>query len=92
MEKNINLLLEVNQDLLNNINFQFTDNKVITSEEIDKFKQRINQLTKEFKQEHFKNLRKGKYKSKIGIVYSDAYNELITLSRLAIDSMELLAA
>jgi len=42
------------------------------------------------KEEHFKNLRKGEYKTKVGIVYADIYNELLKMAETAYEAVGIL--
>jgi phosphate:Na+ symporter len=41
------------------------------------------------KEEHFKSLRKGEYKTKVGVIYADIYNELLKMAEITYDIVSL---
>ena len=46
-------------------------------------------LEKTLKQEHFKNLHKGKYKASTGVIYSDIYTDIINIGKHFFNVIEL---
>jgi Na+/phosphate symporter len=59
---------------------------------INDFKKREKQLTEmeqSLKQEHFKNLHKGKYKTSVGVIYSDTYTDIINIGKHTFNVIEL---
>ncbi len=91
MEKNINrlftlidqILTEMNQGFAREESFEFAGkNKT--------FRKELETLERGLKEEHFKNLRKNRYKCSIGIIYSDMYDEIINLGHYALNVYDLL--
>jgi len=54
------------------------------------FRKELLNIERALKEEHFKNLRKNRYKCSIGIIYSDMYNEIINLGNYALNVYDLL--
>lgn len=52
----------------------------------------IRTMHENLQQEHFKNLKKGVYKTKVGVVYADTYAELLRIGDLANHIVRLLAS
>lgn len=52
----------------------------------------IRTMHENLQQEHFKNLKKGVYKTKVGVVYADTYAELLRIGDLANHVVRLLAS
>jgi phosphate:Na+ symporter len=90
IEKNINTLFFFIDDLL--ITFKNSLNKKDIDLYINDFKKREKQLTEmeqSLKQEHFKNLHKGKYKTSVGVIYSDTYTDIINIGKHTFNVIEL---
>lgn len=57
----------------------------IDEKHVKSLMQKIKKHHNELQQSHFKNLRKGEYKTKVGVIYADIYNEIIRIAELAFD-------
>ncbi|WP_299583443.1 Na/Pi cotransporter family protein [uncultured Sunxiuqinia sp.] len=58
--------------------------------EVRTLMQNIKKDHDKLQQEHFKNLRKGGYKTKVGVIYADIYTELLKMGVLADEVVSLL--
>ena len=90
IEKNISKLFSFNDELLKI--FKSNLNKKDVDLHPDEYKKRVNQLSElehSLKQEHFKNLHKGKYKTSVGVIYSDVYTDIISIGKQTFNVFEL---
>lgn len=91
IEKNISKLFSFVDDLLktfkNNLNKKDAG---VLPDDFKKGEKQLASLEQSLKQEHFKNLHKGKYKTSVGIIYSDAYTDIINIGKQTYDVIELL--
>ena len=76
VEKGIELLFELNEKMLNEVLKNF-DGKAGNAkfEEIEELYNHLSKAHNQLQKEHYKNLKKGSYKVKAGVLYSDIYNE-----------------
>ncbi len=90
MEKNIARLIAIidtlYQELQNNINKK--ENEPL-SFDFKKAEIQLCNLEKSLKQDHFKNLHKGKYKASTGVIYSDIYTDIINIGKHSFNVIEL---
>jgi phosphate:Na+ symporter len=90
IEKNISKLFSFVDDLLQT--FRSSLDKKSTDVSADDFKKNRKRLTvieKSLQQEHFRNLHKGKYKTSVGVLYSDVYTDIINIGKQAFNVIEL---
>ena len=91
MNKNMNKLFLHIDRILEEMNRGFRKEEVSKlSWNYMMLRRELQNIEKSMQEEHFKNLRKGKYKCAVGIVYSDIYNEVINLGNYALNVTELL--
>ena len=90
MDKNINKLISIIDDLLielkKSINLKESESLTIDFKKAEK---QLCELENLLKQEHFKNLHKGKYKASIGVIYSDIYTDIINIGKQTFNVTEL---
>ncbi|MBN2610867.1 MAG: Na/Pi cotransporter family protein [Bacteroidales bacterium] len=90
IEKNISKLISSVEELLANLkkSVQRKDGEGIDTDfkAIDK---KLSETEKMLKQEHFRNLHKGKYKASVGVIYSDLYTDTISIGKQAVNVAEL---
>jgi phosphate:Na+ symporter len=83
IEKNLENLFELVGILMSEMMLSFDES--VNQANLAKLDDTNNQLKKlglKLQTEHYKNLRKGVYKIKTGVIYSDLYNEIFKLRRL----------
>ena len=90
IERNINKLFSFNDELLkafkSNLNNSDAD---LHPDEYKKRVKQLNELEHSLKQEHFKNLHKGKYKTSVGVIYSDVYSDILSIGKQTFNVIEL---
>lgn len=64
----------------------------IDIQEIKSLLQKVKKNHDKLQEEHFKSLRKGEYKTKVGVIYADIYNELLKIGELSFVVVRLLAS
>jgi phosphate:Na+ symporter len=64
------------------------ENQTKADHDIFAFRTKLNTFMKKLQSEHFKNLKKGNYKCKDGVIYSDVYNELGNIGNLVFEIHE----
>ncbi len=89
-EKNIVDLFGTMDELLNDVlhNLLRKEDEEV-QDDCRKRYNKLGELERSLQQEHFKNLRKGRYKASLGVIYSDIYNDLIHFGRYALNVYEL---
>ena len=91
MDKNIDRLFEVIDHILKELNDGVSREGTLTfSDRNSALRKEMHKIDKSLKEEHFKNLRKGKYKCSTGVIYSDIYSEIINLGNYALNVYDLL--
>lgn len=89
MIKNIGSLTELCSAQLDLIVGNLEQERKVKSNNVNRsIKQKLNKLLVKLQAEHFKNLKKGTYKCKDGIVYSDIYSELGNIGKYAFEINE----
>ncbi len=76
INENIDTLFDLNEEMLTEVLKNFDDkegNSQLTT--IEQLYSQQKKLLTEIQKEHYKNLKKGTYKVKTGVLYSDIYNE-----------------
>ncbi|MBN1949754.1 MAG: Na/Pi cotransporter family protein [Bacteroidales bacterium] len=96
MDKKIQLTPEMNENF-NNLfalckyqldamaGYLDLDGQGVPFEEVRQNHQKLEKMISKFQAEHFKNLKKGLYKCKDGIIYTDIYSELGNIANLAFE-------
>lgn len=76
IEKNINTLFDINEKMLNELlkNFDGKEGSA-RAERIKQLNMQQRKFHNQIQKEHYKNLKKGTYRVKTGVLYSDIYNE-----------------
>jgi len=91
MDKNINRLFIIIDQILKEINEGFASEETLAfSDKNRAHRKELQKIDRALKEEHFKNLRKGRYKCSTGVIYSDMYSEIITLGYYALNVYDLL--
>jgi phosphate:Na+ symporter len=91
MDKNINRLFILIDQILKEMNEGFAREGFLLFPGKNKtFRKELLNVERALKEEHFKNLRKNRYKCSIGIIYSDMYDEVINLGNYALNVYDLL--
>ena len=91
MDKNIGRLFAVIDKILKEINEGFVrDESPAFSDRNKAHRKELQKIDKVLKEEHFKNLRKGRYKCSTGVIYSDMYSEIINLGYYALNVFDLM--
>jgi Na+/phosphate symporter len=92
MDKNLNHLFELCMVQINEIILSLNqDRSHIESEKIVDSFDKLQKFLLRLQNEHFKNLKKGTYKCKEGIIYSDLYNDIAKIGNYAFEINKLLA-
>lgn len=69
-----------------------TDNNLeLDQKKLKSYIQKVYKNHEKLQQEHFRSLRKGSYKTKVGVIYADIYSELAKMGEYAYRSVEILA-
>lgn len=80
IKKNLKLLLDLIEAMMIEMLKGFNETKDETNNtEIEAINTRLKKLGLKLQTEHYKNLRKGEYKIKPGVIYSDIYKEIFKL-------------
>ncbi len=80
LEKNLESLMSIAEKMLAEMMEDFdNDGGKTNSSEIESLIEKLKKISSKLQTEHFKNLRKGAYKIKTGIIYSDICAELLKL-------------
>jgi phosphate:Na+ symporter len=91
MDKNINRLYILIDQILKAMNEGFSREEYLLPAGKNKtLRKELQNIDRVLKEEHFKNLRKNKYKCSVGIIYSDMYDEVINLGNYALNVYDLL--
>jgi len=91
MDKNINRLFTLIDQILKELNEGFAREESLTFPGKNKtFRKELQNMERVLKEEHFKNLRKNRYKCSMGIIYSDMYDEVVNLGNYALNVYDLL--
>ena len=90
MEKNIAKLIEIMDTFFKELqtNLNKKENEPLNFD-FKKAEIQLCNLEKTLKQEHFKNLHKGKYKASTGVIYSDIYTDIINIGKHFFNVIEL---
>lgn len=62
----------------------------INIQEVKSLMQKIKKNHVKLREEHFRNLRKGEYKTKVGVIYADIYSEIIRMAELSYEVITML--
>ena len=90
IEKNILKLYSFIEELLNAFRNNMTDREhEYKPENFRKMKKLLLETEQSLKQEHFRNLHKGKYKTSVGVIYSDIYTYIVNIGRQTFDVIDL---
>ncbi len=80
LDKNLQSLLSITEKMLSEMMKDFDNNGgQVNNSEIDALMRKLNKVSIKLQTEHYKNLRKGAYKIKAGVIYSDICVELSKL-------------
>ena len=90
MDKNVNKLFLLADRILAEMNEGLRKEETsILSRNYIMLRKELQNIEENMQEDHFKNLRKGKYKCAVGIIYSDIYSEIINLGNYALNATEL---
>jgi phosphate:Na+ symporter len=91
MDKNIGKLFTVIDEMFKEINEGFArDEPLAFSDRNRAHRKELQKIEKALKEEHFKSLRKGRYKCSTGVIYSDMYSEIINLGYYGLNVFDLM--
>ncbi|UCH14700.1 MAG: Na/Pi cotransporter family protein, partial [Bacteroidales bacterium] len=91
MDRNLNKLFTLIDQILKEMNNGFSREETLTfSGNNRNLRRDLQKADRALKEEHFKNLRKNRYKCSVGIIYSDMYSEVINLGNYALNVCDLL--
>jgi phosphate:Na+ symporter len=92
MEKNLKQVADLCKiqisEIIMNLNLEKNE---IDHQKIVDTQDRLQKILEKIQNEHFKNLKKGTYKCKEGIIYSDLYNGIADIGKYAFEINKLLA-
>lgn len=92
MDKNLNKLFALIDQILKEMNGGFAGEETLAFSGNNKnLRSDLQKVDRALKEEHFKNLRKNRYKCSVGIIYSDMYSEVINLGNYALNVNDLLS-
>ncbi|MBN2212636.1 MAG: Na/Pi cotransporter family protein [Bacteroidales bacterium] len=90
IEKNIIRLLSFVDELLQTFKSGLEKKEAnLSAGDFKKSRKQLAAIEKSLKQEHFKSLHKGKYKTSAGIIYSDAYTDVINIGKQTFNVIDL---